>query len=67
MNLKARIVFQVMALGMGMAFGFGANQALAARQQPETSYQPCVATVECVEYCGDASPYCNSKGLCVCF
>jgi hypothetical protein len=72
MNRKARITLQVMSLGLGIAFGFGANQALAkhdeAAMQSGNSYQSCVDDIDCDNYCGGPdSGFCNSKGLCICF
>lgn len=67
MNRKARIMVQVMALGVGLALGFGANQAVAARQPAEAGYLPCNDDFDCIEYCGsEDSAYCNPRNLCLC-
>jgi len=71
MNRKIRISLQVMSLGLGIAFGFGANQAMAENDEAiveGTSYQSCVDDYDCDTYCGGPDTgFCNSRGLCICY
>ncbi|QRN94412.1 hypothetical protein JRI60_35505 [Archangium violaceum] len=71
MSRQMRIALQVFALGMGVAFGFGAQQAAAKSSEAQVGSQPapaksCQIDDDCFEYCGSELAFCNPRNLCIC-